>query len=101
MTTNEVYNVLATERDVMQATIDSGNPAQRARERVKNLLLDNIDMILDALKGVKSDGVSSEELDELREANEAMEAALAQSGAEIRALKEQLRKSQEADETEA
>ena len=93
MSVSEVKNQIELAKTAMENVVASGKPSVKERERLKNVLANHVDEILEALSG-NADGAKVEELEAkvagLEEENEALGDALAESDAKVKALTQEL-----------
>ena len=90
MTATELRDQIFKSNQELKASVSSGMNHQRNKERLKNLLLENVDTIIEVLGGTKA-GANAEELEariaELEEENESLGDALAEQDAQVKGLK--------------
>lgn len=88
MTREELYSNVATSKNNIERMIASGTNSSKERELLKNALYNNVDIILDALKGETVEKeIDPAEVQELREELEAAEDALAGTDNTVKVLK--------------
>lgn len=88
MTRIELYDAAATAKHSIDSLTASGRNTSKEREQLKNLLYNNIDVILEVLNGTQVvNEVDPAEVQELREELEAAEDALAGTDNKVKVLK--------------
>lgn len=88
MTRIELYDAAATAKHSIDSLTASGRTTSKEREQLKNLLYNNIDVILEVLNGTQVvNEVDPAEVQELREELEAAEDALAGTDNKVKVLK--------------
>lgn len=88
MTRNELYNAVATAKTSIASMTASGRSPYKERDQLKNMLYNNVDVILESLGGVvETKEVDPAEVQELREELEAAEDALAETDNKVKVLK--------------
>lgn len=93
MTVSELKNQIELAKTELDNAAASGKPTVKARERLKNVLANHVNEIVEALSGT-GDSAKVEELEAkiagLEEENEALGDALAESDAKVKALTQEL-----------
>lgn len=88
MTRIELYDAAATAKHSIDSMTKSGRNTAKERDQLKNMLYNNVDVILEALNGTQVvNEVDPAEVQELREELEAAEDALAGTDNKVKVLK--------------
>lgn len=93
MTVSELKNQIELAKTELDNAAASGKPTVKERERLKNVLANHVNEIVEALSGT-GDSAKVEELEAriagLMEENEALDDALAEADAKVKALNMEL-----------
>ena len=88
MTRTELYDAAATAKSNIDSLAESGRSSVKEREQLKNMLYNNVDVILEALNGTQVvTEIDPAEVQELREELDAAEDALAGTDNTVKVLK--------------